>query len=61
MNRLRQARLRVDKSQLQLMKQTNIFYSTISRIERGWLTPSEKQKKKLADALNVKINWLFPE
>jgi len=61
MNRLREARLKVDKSQLQLMKETGIYYATISRIEQGWLKPSEKQKKKLADALNVKINWLFPE
>ena len=61
MNNLRQARLEADKSQLQLMKETNIYFSTISRIERGWLRPSEEQKKKLADALNVKINWLFPE
>ena len=61
MNRLRKARLKVDKSQLQLMKETGIYYATISRIEQGWLKPSEKQKKKLADALNVKINWLFPE
>lgn len=60
MNRLREARLKVDKSQLQLMKETGIYYATISRIEQGWLKPSEEQKKKLADALNVKINWLFP-
>jgi len=61
MNKLRQARLKIDMSQLELMKKTKIYFSTISRIERGWLKPSEEQKKKLADALNVKINWLFPE
>ena len=60
MNKLRQARLKIDMSQLELMKKTGIYFSTISRIERGWLKPSEEQKKKLADALNVKINWLFP-
>lgn len=61
MNRLRQARLKIDMSQLELMKKTRIYFSTISRIERGWLKPSEEQKKKLAEALNVQINWLFPE
>lgn len=61
MNRLRKARLRVDKSQLKLMKTTGIFYSTISRIERGWLNPTEEQKEKLAKALGVSKNWLFPD
>lgn len=61
MNRLRKARLRVDKSQLKLMKITGIFYSTISRIERGWLNPTEEQKEKLANALGVSKNWLFPD
>ena len=61
MNRLRETRLRVDKSQLQLMKETGIYFATISRIERGWLKPSDRQKKQLADALKVNINWLFPE
>lgn len=61
MNNLRKARLKADKSQLQLIKETGIYFATISRIERGWVKPLEKQKKKLADALNVKINWLFPE
>ncbi|GAG55221.1 unnamed protein product [marine sediment metagenome] len=61
MNRLRKARLRADKSQLKLMQETGIYFATISRIERGWLEPSEEQKKKLGDALNVEINWLFPE
>ena len=61
MNNLRKARLTIDKSQLQLMKETGIFFSTISRIENGWLKPSDKQKKKLAKALKVEQEWLFPE
>jgi transcriptional regulator with XRE-family HTH domain len=60
MNRLREARLRADKSQLQLMRETGIYFSTISRIERGWLRPADDQKKKLADALSVSVRWLFP-
>ncbi len=60
MNKLRQARLRADKTQLQLMKETGIFFATISKIERGWLIPTEKQKKQLADALKMKVSWVFP-
>jgi transcriptional regulator with XRE-family HTH domain len=60
MNNLRKARLVADKSQLQLMKETGIYFATISRIERGWLYPTEEQKDKLAKALGRKKKWLFP-
>ena len=61
MNNLRKTRLRADKTQHQLMQETGIIYSTISRIERGWLTPTEIQKEKLAYALDVPKDWLFPK
>jgi transcriptional regulator with XRE-family HTH domain len=61
MNRMRQARLRIDKSQLQLMVETGIYYATLSRIERGWVKPDEEQKRKLAKALRAKPSWLFPK
>lgn len=61
MNNLRKARLKADKTQLQLMKETGIYFATISKIERGWLKPSEEQKEKLAKALRVKKDWLFPD
>jgi len=61
MNNLRKARLRADKSQLQLMKETGIYFASISRIENGWLKPTSDQKKKLARALKVDPDWLFPE
>ncbi len=51
MNNLRKARLKADKSQHQLMQETGIIYSTISRIERGWLNPTDEQKERLAKAL----------
>jgi len=60
-NKLRQARLRADKTQLQLMKETGIYFATISKIERSWLKPSEQQKQKLAKALKVGKRWLFPD
>jgi len=43
------------------MEETGIYFSTISRIERGWLTPTQEQKNKLAEALGVDADWLFPE
>ena len=61
MNRLRKTRRVADKSQLQLMKETGIYFATISRIERGWTKPSEEQRVKLAKALCVDADWLFPE
>jgi len=61
MNNLRKARLRADKSQLQLMKETGIYFATISRIENGWLKPTSEQKRKLAKALRVEKDWLFLE
>jgi len=60
MNNLRKARLKADKSQLQLMKETGIYFATISRIENGWLKPKSEQKRKLAKALKVRPAWLFP-
>ena len=61
MNNLRRVRLMADKSQLQLMKETGIYFTTLSRIERGWLKPSDEQKKKLAKALKVEPDWLFSD
>lgn len=61
MNNLRKARRTADRSQLWLMKKTGIYFATISKIERGWLNASENQKKKLAKALGVTVESLFPE
>lgn len=59
--RLTEARFFANKPQIQLWIETGIHYSTISRIECGYIKPSEEQKKKLAKALGVKKDWLFPE
>ena len=60
MNNLRRQRLRADKSQLQLMAETKIHFSVISRIERGWVAPTISQMEKLAEALGVSVSTLFP-
>jgi DNA-binding XRE family transcriptional regulator len=43
------------------MKETGVYFATISKIERGWVKPSIEQKRKLAKALRVKSGWLFPK
>jgi len=60
-NRMKEARFFAGKPQIQLYTETGIHYSTISRIECGYLQPTEDQKKKLANALNVDPDWLFPK
>lgn len=59
LNRLKEARFFTKKPQIQLWLETGIHYSTISRIECGYITPSVEQKKKLARALNADVDWLF--
>ncbi len=59
-NNLKEARFFAKKSQARLWIETSIHYSTISRIECGYMEPSEEQKKKLAQALQVEVGWLFP-
>lgn len=61
LNRLRFIRSVKGITQHQLMKETGIYFSTLSRFERGWLKPSDKRKSKLAEALGVTVEWLFPK
>lgn len=60
-NRLKEARFYAKKPQIQLWVETGIHYSTISRIECGYIHPNKEQKEKLAKALGVKTDRLFPE
>jgi len=59
--RVREARFFEKETQLDLSLKTGIDHATISRIERGYQIPSETQKRKLANALNRDIDWLFPK
>ena len=59
-NRLKEARFFAKKPQIKLWLETGIHYSTISRIECGYLKPTEEQKNKLSIALGVEKDWLFP-
>jgi transcriptional regulator with XRE-family HTH domain len=59
-NTLRLARVLIGKSQAQLSIDSGVHYSTISRLERGMIGPSEEQRGKLAQALHVPADSLFP-
>lgn len=60
-NRLKEARFYANKAQIQLWLETGVHYSTISRIECGYIKPTEMQKRRLASALGVKKDLLFLE
>ena len=61
MNRLREARSKRRKSQLKLYLEIGITPCIISWIENGRWNPSEEEKVKLANALHVEVDWLFPK
>jgi transcriptional regulator with XRE-family HTH domain len=60
-SRLKEARFFARKPQIRLWLETGIQPSTISRIECGYHKPSPEKKQKLAQALGVSEDWLFPE
>ena len=60
MNRLKETRSTRGFSQLTLAKLTNIAPTDISRIENGWLYPYPGWRKRLAKALFVTEQELFP-
>ncbi len=60
-NRLKEARFFKRIPQIQLWLKTGVHYSTISRIECGYIEPTDEQKEKLAEALGVKKEWLFTD
>lgn len=59
MNRLKMVRLIKGKTQVKLMRDCGVCFSTISRIENGWIKPTDEQKEKFANALDVDKEWLF--
>lgn len=61
MNNLRKLRKNKGLSQLKLAFITGISPSEISRIENEWLKPYPSWRKRLADALEVSEEKLFPD
>lgn len=44
------------ESQWSLYKETGIHQSKISLFERGYIKPSDEEKQKIAEALNVSVD-----
>lgn len=61
MNLLKEIRNKRGLSQLSLAKLTNIAPGDISRIENGWIRPYAGWRKRLARALGVTEEELFPK
>jgi transcriptional regulator with XRE-family HTH domain len=60
MNKIKRARFDQGLTQMLLYKKTKIWPSRLSLIENNLVTPSEKEKAKLARALKVSVEELFP-
>ncbi len=60
MNRLREVRVVRKISQFQLRLLTGIHQSKISMIENGLVQAREDEAQKLARALGVKVDEIFP-
>ncbi|HUU39673.1 MAG TPA: helix-turn-helix transcriptional regulator [Desulfatiglandales bacterium] len=58
---LREARFFKGLNQWDISVRTGIAQSRISLIERGYVVPKEGEKKRIAKALNHKIEDIFPE
>jgi len=58
---MKKARFFAGKTQAQLALDAGTHYTTISRLERGYVSPSNEQKVRIAEALDVDPVWLFPE
>jgi transcriptional regulator with XRE-family HTH domain len=61
MNRLREARFKKRKSQIQLFKETGIWPSRISYIENGYMRPHEEEEIRISNTLGFERSWLFPK
>jgi len=61
MNKIKETRFKKNITQIELYKRTGIWTSRLSLIENGYINISGNEKAKLAKALGVKKEWLFPE
>jgi transcriptional regulator with XRE-family HTH domain len=60
-NNLKMERFKRGKTQIVLFKETGIWPSKISYIENGYVKASKEEIEKLANALAVSKELLFPE
>jgi len=59
-NKLREIRFFKRVSQWQLRIPTGICQTRISLIERGFIEPTDEDKRKIAGALGMKSEEIFP-
>lgn len=58
---LKQARFFKSLNQWDISLRTGIPQSRLSLIERNYVNPKEDEKKKIAKALNCKVEDIFPK
>ena len=58
---LKEARFFKGLNQWDISIKTGIPQSKLSLIERGYVNPKEHEKKKIAKALNCKVEEIFPQ
>ena len=59
-NKLRGLRIKRGISQISLSSRIKIHFSTLSRIERGWISGTPEQRRQIARFFKVKERSLFP-
>ena len=60
-NRVKKTRIKKGLSQFELSKGSNITQSNLSQIENGKIYPYPGWRKRIATALEVEEDYLFPE
>lgn len=60
-NRVKECRLKAHMSQDDLANACGLARPTISKIERNETEPSDLSKQKIADALGVRVDEVFPD
>ena len=60
MSKLRMVRKEKGLSMTELAKQAQVNYSSLSRWEKDWCIPTKQTAEKLAIALGVLVEEIFP-
>jgi transcriptional regulator with XRE-family HTH domain len=60
-DKLKELRFFGNLKQCELALKAGIPLATLSRIENGWIQPSERHKKQLAEALELPQSDIFAE
>jgi len=61
MNRLREARFKVKKTQVQIAILSGVPQPRISLIERGVWNCSEEEEIRISNAVGLERGWVFPK